>query len=233
MIFHIVIKVENPIPGLLLLLLDFLLPPEVGACPFCWTTGIVAAVMTPTVELSTSLGTGPKEELVFFRIDLRPLVPLLPELLLTSEEVVVTLDDFSVATTSEVLLLDTISEEVVVLTEEDFVVTDWLVISEDLLATDADLLVASEATLTLLLPDTVTDLPEVTSDDFLEVTSDDFLALADALLEVIPEAFLGDVDVCRFTSEAFLATLDFFPGGPDSGAGVMETMTSFASVPLF
>ena len=181
--------------------------------------------MAPTVELSTSLGAGPKAELVFFRMDLRPLVP--PELLLTSEEAVVTFEDFSVATTSEVLLLDTISEEAVVLTEEDdFVVTDWLVTSEELLATETDLEVASEATLTLLLPDTVTDLPELASDDFL--------ALAAALLAVAtPEAFLGVVDVCRFTSEAFLATLDFFPGGPDSGAGVMDTMTSFPSVPLF
>ena len=192
--------------------------------------------MTPTVELSTSLGTGPKEELVFFRMDLRPFVlpPTTAELLLTSEEAaaVVTLDDISVATTSEVLLLlDTISEEVVVLTtEEDFVVTDWLVTSEELLATVADLLlllVTSAATLTLLLPDTVTDLP------LLEVTSDDFLPLATALLE---EAFLDavvPVDVCRFTSEFFRATLDFFLEGPDSGAGVMDTMTSLAAVPLF
>ena len=210
------------------MLLDFLLLSEVGAWPFCWTTGIAAAVMAPTVELSTSLGAGPKAELVFFRMDLRPLVPPPPpELLLTSEEAVVTFEDFSVATTSEVLLLDTISEEAVVLTEEDdFVVTDWLVTSEELLATETDLVVASEATLTLLLPYTVTDLPELASDDFL--------ALAAALLAVAtPEAFLGVVDVCRFTSEAFLATLDFFPGGPDSGAGVMDTMTSFASVPLF
>ena len=62
--------------------------------------------MTPTVELSTSLGTGPKVELVFFRMDLRPFVlPLTTaELLLTSEEAVavVTLDDISVETTSEV-----------------------------------------------------------------------------------------------------------------------------------
>ena len=52
--------------------------------------------------------------------------------------------------------------------------------------------------------------------------------MEEALLDaVVP------VDVCRFTSEFFLATLDFFLGGPDSGAGVMDTMTSFAAVPLF
>ena len=170
-------------------------------------------------------------------MDFRPFVPpTTAELLLVSKEAaaVVTLDDISVATTSEVLLLlDTISEEVVVLTtEEDFVVTDWLVTSEELLATAADLLLLladSAATLTLLLPDMVTDLP------LLELSSDDFLALAAALLEATApeEAFLVPVDVCRFTSEFFRATLDFFLGGPDSGAGVMDTMTSFEAVPLF
>ena len=210
--------------GLLLLLLDFLLLSEVAAWPFCWTTGIAAAVMTPTVELSTSLGTGPKEELVFFRMDLRPLVPPTELLLISEEAAVVTLDDLSVATTSEV---DTTSEEVVVLAiEEEFVVTDWPFVSEELLATEADLMVASEATLSLLLPDTVTD--------FAELISDDFLALVAALLPMAPlDAFFGPVDVCLFTSDDFLPTLDFFPRGPEMGAGVMDTMTSLAFVPLF
>ena len=206
-----------------MLLLDFRLS-KGAPWPFCSATGIAAAVIMPTVELSTSFGTGPKE--VFFRIDLRAFVPpALKLLLVTSAEAVVTLEDVSVATTSDDS--DTTSDVVVVLTVEDFVVTDLPVVtsevdfvatdlpvviseadfvatalpvvtSEALLSTDADFSEAFLATLTLLLvllPATVTDLPEVA---LPETTSDDLRAAA-ALLAA--EAFLVEA------SEDFLVTL--------------------------